>query len=59
MKEFLVNSDFGFGWEFINLGGHINRRLGLVVVIVVVEVVVVVVVVVPEGGEDDDDEGQS
>ena len=30
MKEFLVNSDFGLGWQFINLGSLINRRLGLV-----------------------------
>ena len=29
MKEFLVNSDFGLGWEFIILGGPVNQRLGL------------------------------
>ena len=30
MKEFLVNSDFGLGWQFIKLEGVSNRRLGLI-----------------------------
>ena len=29
MKEFLVNSGFGLGWEFIILGAPSNQRLGL------------------------------
>ena len=29
MKEFLVNSDFGLGWEFIILGEVVSQRLRL------------------------------
>ena len=30
MKEFLVNSEFGLGLQFIKVGGRSNRKLGLV-----------------------------